>query len=129
MLPEIYANKPAGTIFTALFGPQPELRYIRSNTLIGHTTGRQRVHKDIRFRYLNHPFAVTFNVILCDCTPENGSTEIWLGTHNSSSWEDHEGPENSWVRQEVLDERRKVRPPVYPSIKKGSIVLRDVRVW
>ena len=40
------------------------------------------------------------------------------------------GPEAPFgVRAELLEARRKTRPPVYPSLKRGSLVLRDIRTW
>ena len=46
MVPQIYANRPAGAVMANIFGPRPQLRYIRTNTLVGDTTDRQAVHKD-----------------------------------------------------------------------------------
>lgn len=129
LFPQIYANKPAGTILTRVLGPHPELRYIRSNTLIGNTSTRQRVHKDATHIHLSHPYGVAFNTCLIDVTPENGSTEVWLGTNNSSPPEDAEEVGHPWIREEKLEERRKVRPPVQPVIPKGSVILRDLRLW
>jgi hypothetical protein len=129
LFPQIYANKPAGTILTQILGPSPELRYIRSNTLIGNTSTRQRVHKDATHIHLSHPYGVAFNTCLIDVTPENGSTEVWLGTNSSSPPEDAEAVGHPWIREEKLEERRKVRPPVQPVIPKGSVILRDLRLW
>jgi hypothetical protein len=33
------------------------------------------------------------------------------------------------IAQDKLDARRKIRGPIYPELKKGSIVLRDLRLW
>lgn len=33
------------------------------------------------------------------------------------------------VRPEVVEERRKVRPPIQPVCGKGDIMLRDLRTW
>jgi hypothetical protein len=46
MYPQIYANKPAAAVMANIFGPRPQIRYIRTNTLIGNTADRQVVHKD-----------------------------------------------------------------------------------
>jgi hypothetical protein len=50
MYPQIYANKPAGAVMANIFGPRPQLRYIRTNTLVGNTSDRQVVHKDCSLR-------------------------------------------------------------------------------
>ncbi|WRT67707.1 uncharacterized protein IL334_004679 [Kwoniella shivajii] len=129
LFPQIYANKLASAVLSNVLGPQPELHYIRSNTLLGNTSSRQKVHKDVRGRHLSHAYAIAMNVCLIDVTPENGSTELWLGTHNSSPWTDHEAMNLGFVRGDKLEERRQVRPPVYGSVKKGSLILRDMRMW
>lgn len=46
MYPQIYANKPAASVMRNIFGPRPQIRYIRTNTLVGDTSERQKVHKD-----------------------------------------------------------------------------------
>lgn len=33
------------------------------------------------------------------------------------------------IRPEVVEARRKIRPPIRPEIKKGSLVLRDPKLW
>ncbi|WWD01249.1 hypothetical protein V866_008191 [Kwoniella sp. B9012] len=129
LFPQIYANKLASAVLSSVLGPVPELHYIRSNTLLGNTTTRQKVHKDVKGRHLSHPYAIAMNICLIDVTPENGSTECWLGTNNSSPWTDHQTYTLGFVQDEKLEERRKIRPPVYPSVKKGSLILRDLRTW
>jgi hypothetical protein len=130
MYPEIYANKTAGTVMAAMFGPRPELRFMNSNTLIPNVTTRQFVHKDIKDRHiLSHPGGAVMNICLIDLSPETGSTELWLGTHTSSQWDDYEDPKTGQITDAKVEERRKVRPPVYPTVPRGSIVLRDYRLW
>lgn len=110
-----------------ILGPSPEVHFIRSNTLIG-TDERQMVHADIRFEHPKHPFAVAFNTCLVDVGPENGSTELWLGTQNTDI-NDHRELGEPMIASDIVEERRKIRGPVYPRLKKGSIVLRDLRLW
>jgi hypothetical protein len=125
--PEIFANKHAARIISYILGPQPELHFIRSNTLL-NSDDRQRVHSDIRFEHPNHPFALTQNVVLCDCGPENGVTELWLGTQNTGV-EIRPQLGEPYIAEDVVEARRQVRPPIYPRIKKGSILIRDLRLW
>lgn len=63
--------------------------YVCTNTLIGNTQERQRVHKDIKGYHPTGPCAVVMNVCLFDVSPENGSAEVWLGANDSSTWEDY----------------------------------------
>jgi hypothetical protein len=66
-------------------------------------------------------------------TPENGSTEVWLGTHDGTTIADQEGAHgdraSGRIKKHLLDARREVRPPSQPIVKKGSIVIRDLRLW
>lgn len=51
------------------------------NNALPNTQGlRQPVHKDITFFHPRCPFYAIANIPLCPFTPENGSTEFWLGS-------------------------------------------------
>ena len=54
--------------------------------------------------------------------------ELWLGTQNTNI-DDHRELGEPMIAESKLEARRKVRGPIYPRIKKGSIVLRDLRLW
>lgn len=67
-------------------------------------------------------------------TPENGTTEFWLGTHegfNSKLQEAGTGIKNDGggIGQERKAKRREVRSEVQPVVKKGAVVIRDIRLW
>ncbi|XDG02423.1 hypothetical protein ABKA04_002038 [Annulohypoxylon sp. FPYF3050] len=127
LFPEVYANKHGARIVSNILGPQPEVHFIRSNTLLA-TDERQLVHADLRFEHPEHPFAIALNTCLIDVGPENGSTELWLGTQNTNL-DDHRELGEPMIAEEKLEARRKVRGPCYPRLRKGSIVLRDLRLW
>jgi Phytanoyl-CoA dioxygenase (PhyH) len=64
--------------------------------------------------------------------PENGSTELWLGTHvfgNEAQEGEHGERASGMIKQEWLEKRRGERPPSQPVVKKGSLVVRDLRLW
>jgi ectoine hydroxylase-related dioxygenase (phytanoyl-CoA dioxygenase family) len=93
---------------------------------------RQPVHSDADFAHPSHPFALVINVPLVTMTPENGSTELWLGTHtyDITAQEGAHGDRASGrIKQSFLDKQRQIRPPSQPLVKKGSIVIRDLRLW
>lgn len=94
---------------------------------------RQPVHSDADFAHPDHPFALVVNVPLIDMKPENGSTEVWLGTHRDFGIEAQEGAHgeraSGRIRASLLEERSKTNPPVQPVIPKGSIIIRDLRLW
>lgn len=66
-------------------------------------------------------------------TPENGSTEVWLGTHNGTTIADQEGEHgdraSGRIKKYLLESRKETRPPSQPVVKKGSIIVRDLRLW
>jgi ectoine hydroxylase-related dioxygenase (phytanoyl-CoA dioxygenase family) len=92
----------------------------------------QPIHSDADFEHPNCPFALVVNVPLVEMTPENGSTEVWLGTHHSTvaSQEGKHGERASGrIKEGLLAKRREERPPSQPIVTKGSIVIRDLRLW
>jgi ectoine hydroxylase-related dioxygenase (phytanoyl-CoA dioxygenase family) len=60
-------------------------------------------------------------------TPEYGSTEIWPGTHRDTSVSIFD--ETIKVSEEKLNQRRAIAPPIQPHVKRGGIVIRDIRLW
>ncbi|KAH8683872.1 hypothetical protein BGZ61DRAFT_357187, partial [Ilyonectria robusta] len=127
LFPEIYGNKFGTRILSYILGPQPEAHFIRTNTLLA-TEERQLVHADLRCEHPKHPFGVVFNTCLVDVGPANGTTELWLGTQHTAI-DCHRSLGEAIIAEDLLEARRAVRRPCYPTIKKGSIVLRDLRLW
>ncbi|OTA63198.1 hypothetical protein K449DRAFT_368963 [Hypoxylon sp. EC38] len=136
--PTIFTNPIATQITTAVLGPRPKWTFCSANSamppLPGGKPARQPVHSDADFRHPDHPFALVVNVPLVTMTPENGSTEIWLGTHNHETGVDgqegaHGERASGRILSDLLAKRSEVRPPSQPVVKKGSIVIRDLRLW
>lgn len=74
-----------------------------------------------------HPSAkVIINIALDEVTEKNGSIELWPGSHldTHKAWE-----ENIKIGEHLLKARRKVTPPIRGNTKKGSILIRDPRLW
>ena len=123
-------------IASAVLGPRPRWTFCSGNTAMPpHPTTppqRQPVHSDADFVHPDHPFALVINVPLIIMTPHNGSTELWLGTHTfPTTAQVGEQSEHFFgcIREDCVNERRRVRPPVQPTVKKGSLVIRDLRLW
>ena len=59
--------------------------------------------------------------------------EIWLGTHTNTSLEDQEGAHgdraSGRIKPSLLEARRSIRAPCQPVVKKGSVIIRDLRLW
>lgn len=127
---DVYANPIAAAVISSMIGPRSEFTWMFGNTAIkSKGDKRQNVHADIRWDYYDFPTGMTLNIMLQDVTPQNGSTEIWLGSHKTSSLKKNTQPTGGGIASEELEKRKAVRPPVYPCIKKGSIILRDTRLW
>ena len=138
--PQTLANSadPIVTHVTStMLGPKPSLRFVSGNTALPPTASSppasQPTHTDADFDHPSIPFALVVNVPLVTMTPENGSTEVWLGTHDGTSLADQEGEHgdraSGRIKRHLLDARRAVRPPAQPVIEKGSIIIRDLRLW
>ena len=70
-----------------------------------------------------HPSAtLIINICLRDVTEENGATEIWPGTHQIPMT-------NTRISEGLQAQRRETSPPVRAQTKKGSLLIRDVRLW
>ena len=93
---------------------------------------RQPVHADIGHLWQNqehaHPaYALVVNVPVVDMGPENGSTEVWPGTHLDQGVSIQDGFIE--ISEEKLANRRAISPPVQPIVRAGSMVIRDIRMW
>ena len=132
MFGDVWANPIACSILKAILGSEIRCHYANGNTALGPAKGRQPVHADIDKPHPLFPFAMILNIPLCDVNLENGATEIWVGSHRDSNVDQHTvhgGEEGLTIKREVLEERRKHSPPINPSAKKGSLIMRDVRLW
>lgn len=133
----IYEDPLATQITSAVLGPRPKLTFMSGNTAMPPLPGiepqRQPVHSDADFAHPTHPFALVVNVPLVQMTPKNGSTEVWLGTHNDFGLEAQEGAHgeraSGRIQKHLLEARREHYPPLQPVVPKGSIIVRDLRLW
>lgn len=131
-------DKIATQITSSILGPRPKWTFCSANSAMPPSSPdsppqRQPVHSDADFDHPHHPFALVVNVPLVTMTPHNGSTELWLGTHHLSDLSAQEGAHgeraSGRIRQRLLDARRSTRGPCQPVVKKGSVVVRDLRLW
>ncbi|KAI0453148.1 hypothetical protein F5B21DRAFT_304294 [Xylaria acuta] len=137
--PSIFTNPIATQITSSVLGPRPKWTFCSGNTAMppvpGGSPQRQPVHADADFAHPEHPFALVINVPLVDMSPHNGSTEVWLGTHTSTggiaAQEGAHGERASGrIKKDILAKRVETHgSPLQPSIKKGSIIIRDLRLW
>lgn len=72
------------------------------------------------------PVRLAINIAMDDAMEENGSIELWPGSHMDPTLVNGEDLK---VPEDVLEKRREVAPPVRGNTKKGSILIRDLRLW
>ena len=122
---DIVANPWIVQVTQALLGPGLYNNFYNGNTNCpGSTT--QPLHRDGNHLWpeqeVAHPTAeVVVNISPQDTMEENGSVELWPGSHLDVSGK----------RIEPADEeaRREIAPPIRGNAKKGSALIRDIRLW
>lgn len=126
---DVLANPWAAAVVQCMFGPRPSLRFYSANTAF-RAPDRQPVHIDIDFDFPRVPLGYFVNIGLVDTTPANGATEVWLGSHvHTDRHVLDPARNNDQVRDSLLDERRRISPPLQPCLPRGSLVIRDFRLW
>lgn len=72
-------------------------------------------------------FSIVTNVPVVDMTPENGSTEIWPGTHLDTT-RSHDDKDIKIAPEDEARRRAEVEP-LQPNVPAGGVFIRDMRVW
>lgn len=91
-------------------------------------SGVQHIHRDTGQLFPEVPYVlpvsiVVVNIPLADFTIENGSTEVWPGTHLIADLDPSDRT------PEKLEARAAQMPSVRMVMPAGSLVVRDLRVW
>jgi hypothetical protein len=60
-------------------------------------------------------------------SPANGSTELWPGTHRDTTMCIQQG--DIKVPEPALEQQRQITEPLQPSVRCGSALIRDIRLW
>ncbi|MEE2709077.1 MAG: phytanoyl-CoA dioxygenase family protein [Gemmatimonadota bacterium] len=89
--------------------------------------GMQNIHRDTRHLFPDFPVALPpslliIHIPLVDFTDENGSTEVWPGSHLIIDPLEGTTPKS-------LAERATGMPSVRTNMPAGSVLVRDMRVW
>ena len=129
---EVLCNEIVIAITQSILGKGLFNGLYSGNTALPHSTARQPVHADMGQLWpdleVAHPAcALVINVLPVDVSPENGSTEIWPGTHLDTSVIIQAG--DIKASEQKLAERRKIAPGFQYSARAGSVVIRDMRMW
>jgi hypothetical protein len=122
----IAAHPLAVQLTTELMGENFHCGFYNTNTAMPGS-GMQPIHQDTRTLFgaalgVPHPVvSLVVNIPLCDFTIENGSTEVWPGTHRFVDGATEDG--------RTLEERASLLPSARTNFKAGSLVLRDMLMW
>ena len=125
---QVVANPIAVQVMSAALGKDLQCSFYHTNTAYPGSK-YQPIHRDYGPLFgteLSVPTPVThvvLNIPLTDFTLENGSTEVWPGTHLIVDSDPHDG------KAENLEVRAKNLGSVRTNIPAGSIVIRDLRLW
>ena len=128
---DVLVNEAVIAVTKGILGPGVKSAFYSGNTSLP-SPHRQPVHADSGQLWPNlevaHPaYAIVVNVGLVAMSEENGVTEMWPGTHLDTSVVMQSG--DIKVSPEALEVRRAIDPPVQPTVRLGSVVLRDIRMW
>lgn len=90
-------------------------------------SGKQPLHRDSRHLWPGQPVAhptvsVVINISPMDVSEENGAVELWPGSHLDTMVDGR-------IDEEAEEARRKIAPPARGTAKKGSALIRDIRLW
>ena len=122
---DIVANPCVIQVTKELLGSGLYNNFYNGNTNCpGSTT--QPLHRDGAHLWpdqeVAHPTTeVVVNISPQDTTEENGSVELWPGSHLEVS--------GTGIEPEEEEARRKIAPPIRGNAKKGSVLIRDMRLW
>jgi len=128
---DVLVNAFAIDVTHALLGDGVKNAFYSGNCCLPNDN-RQPLHGDIGHLWPGlqkaHPaHALVVNVPVVDMTAENGSTELWPGTHLNTTRTMSNG--DIKIPDEVLERVRAQIQPLQPSVPAGSLLVRDMRLW
>jgi hypothetical protein len=122
----IAAHPVVVQLLDAFLGGDPVCSFYHTNTAYPGS-GYQPIHRDsghlfgTEFDGVTPATQIVLNIPLCAFTEENGSTEVWPGTHKIV-----DTPDDAAI---PLEERAQGLSSVRANLPLGSFLLRDLRVW
>lgn len=125
---DIYLNKMIFHAMMLYLGQGAKWDLVTGNTALPNSTKRQPVHSDADFQHPDCPFYAVAAVPMITTGPATGATEFWLGgTHRGNAHNQVEGACS--IRNDLVETRRAIQPPIQPYVPKGSVYIRDLRLW
>lgn len=128
---DVLVNSFAVDVTQAVLGKGVKNTFYSGNTCLPNDT-RQPLHVDIGQLWPDlekaHPaYALVVNVPVVDMTAENGSTELWPGTHLDTTRAMSDG--DIKIPDDARERVRAHTQPLQPRVPVGSLLIRDMRVW
>ena len=120
---DIYMNPFVLQAIKLYLGANSKFNFISGNTALAYGPTRQPPHSDANFHYPQCPFCLVAYIPLIDMDASNGATELWPSTHKFTREDQIE--EGYVVKEHLLEGKHCLQP----TIKKGSVILRDFRLW
>jgi ectoine hydroxylase-related dioxygenase (phytanoyl-CoA dioxygenase family) len=124
--PQVVANPIVVQVLERVLGADFRCSFYHSNTSYPGS-GIQPLHRDSMPLFgtelgVPHPMvSMVLNIPLCDFTEENGSTEVWPGTHLIV--------DTDLADAKALEARAAGLASIRTNVRAGSLVLRDMRAW
>lgn len=130
---DVVANGFVGQVTHAVLGDGVYNRFYSGNTNCPGS-GTQPVHPDHLPLWAGleqaHPaYQLVVNISPENTSEKNGAVEIWPGTHLVMVEPDYSRTATERFQKEVIEARREEVPPIRGSAKKGSVLIRDIRLW
>ena len=127
---DVLLNKMVLAVTRALLGGGVKNTMYSGNTALP-SDSRQPVHADTghlwpRLEVAHPPVQLVVNVPVVDMSAENGSTELWPGTHRDTTIT---AGKDIKVPADALERRRAFVPPIQPVVRRGGVLIRDMRLW
>ena len=120
---DIVANPFAAQVTLRMLGEGVFNAFYSGNTNLPDSE-EQPLHRDAlplwpTWQHTHPATTLVVNISPIDIHPHNGSTEIWPGSHQVVGELD----------EARIEKQRAVNPPIRLEAAKGSIVIRDIRLW
>ena len=129
---DVLLNPFVISVTSAVLGPRIKNVMYSGNTAVPGDQ-RQPVHADVGHLWplgvldVAHPAAqLVVNVLTVDVSPENGATELWPGSHRELGVG---AGDDIKIPADALAARRLTHPPIQPTFRRGSVLIRDIRLW
>ena len=128
---DVLVNDLVVEVTQTVLGEGVKNAFYSGNTCLPNTS-QQPLHVDSGQLWPDldeaHPaHSLAVNVPVVDATPENGSTEIWPGTHLDTTRAIGDG--DIKLLPEVEERHRAACEPLQPRVPVGSVLIRDMRLW